>query len=498
MKSYFVRIIILVLMACSSIEHDRMIPNGFTIGGVISNNPGEVTLSLNGIEQTFIGPNFTFDQKETAGRPYVVQFVSSSTGQTCSIVNGIGNANSNINNVEVVCPSVLSGIIRFVDVSITGNLVIGDMNGDTNQDLIFSIRTLPGFPTGADQYLTRIMYGDGTVKFAKLEEVIGFGKPGLNKRGGYYLSTDLNGDNVDDFAYTGEAVIEAYAGSTQDQVSPLFSTTEYSGEPILSFDADANGFEDILSITRGGSNNSFFGLFKNDGSNLSAVNYIGTTLDDEPRALGIGQISNFTVADFDSNGEKDILTIINTQDNNDDDRLALGLFSGNGDGTFSYPNQLQLLPIQLHIGEFIFDIASKEIAAGDFDEDGDEDLAITSTNTIVQILINDGSGNFDALETVTVGTAPIHIKVEDFDQDTHLEFVSVYDKTHNLTIAYGVGDGTFDRTETIQLNGDVDLYDIAVANLDNNNFPDIAIGEQGPSPSDFGRGSVQIIFNPGQ
>ncbi|MEM8568908.1 MAG: VCBS repeat-containing protein, partial [Bacteroidota bacterium] len=162
--------------------------------------------------------------------------------------------------------------------------------------------------------------------------------------------------------------------------------------------ADGNGFKDILSITLGGSNINFFGLFKNSGSSLSPVSYIGTTLDDEPKALGIGQISNFTAADFNNNGHTDILAIITTTDINDDDRLALGLFSGQGDGTFNYPDELQLLPTQLHLGEFIFDIVSKEIATGDFDEDGDTDIAITSTNTILQLLTNDGSGVFTATE----------------------------------------------------------------------------------------------------
>lgn len=495
---HFTVVLFLVLQACGDSGDDSIDLNGFTIGGVISNNPGEITLSLNGIKQTFSGSNFTFNQRVTEGNPYLVQFISSSTGQTCSVINGIGTANANVDNVEVICSSSLNGVIRFVDVSVTGNLVIGDMNGDGHQDLIFSIRTLPGFPTGADQYLTRIMYGDGSGNFGNIVDVTGFGEPRLTKRGGYYISTDLNKDNIDDFVYTGDALIEAYAGLANGQPTALFNTTEYGGEPILSFDADGNGFKDILSITLGGSNINFFGLYKNNGSSLSSVNYIGTTLDDEPKALGIGQISNFTAADFNANGNTDILAVIITKDANDDERLALGLFSGQGDGTFDYPDQLQLLPIQLHVGEFIFDIESKEIAVGDFDEDSDLDLAITSTNTILQILRNDGDGTFTTTETITVGTAPIHIRVADFNQDIHLDLVSVNDETRNLTIAYGVGDGTFDDIETIQLDGDIDFYDIAIANLDNNDLPDIAIGEQGTNPSDFGRGSIQIIYNPGQ
>lgn len=488
-----------IIFSCSSDESGDIIPDGeLTIGGTISNNPGEVTLSLNGIEQNFAGSNFLFDLRLKEGDLYLVQFISSSTGQTCTINNGVGTANANVNDIEVVCSSSLSNVIRFVDVSVTGNLVIGDMNGDGHQDLIFSIRTLPGFPSGADQFLTRIMYGDGVGNFGSMVDITGFGEPRLTKRGGYYLSTDLNEDNIDDFVYTGDALIEAYAGATNGQSTALFNTSEYGGEPILSFDADGNGFKDILSITLGGSNINFFGLFKNSGSSLSPVSYIGTTLDDEPKALGIGQISNFTAADFNNNGHTDILAIITTTDINDDDRLALGLFSGQGDGTFNYPDELQLLPTQLHLGEFIFDIVSKEIATGDFDEDGDTDIAITSTNTILQLLTNDGSGVFTATEAITVGTAPIHIRVADFDQDAHLDLVSVNDETHNLTLVYGAGDGTFDRTETIQMDGDIDFYDIAIAHLDNNNFPDIAIGEQGTNPADFGRGSIQIIFNPGQ
>ncbi len=188
-----------------------------------------------------------------------------------------------------------------------------------------------------------------------------------------------------------------------------------------------------------------------------------------------------------------------------DTRLALALFSGNGDGSFNNPPAIDLISDDLFLGEFVFEESSKEIAFGDFDGDGYNDLAITSTTSFLQIFTNNGTGQFTAGQRVQVGNKPIHVRVADFDNDGIKDLASVNANSKSVVISLGNGDGTFadiadasGRAISIQLDGEVDLFDMDVADINADGFLDIVIAEDGTNPPDTGRGSIQIMLAPGR
>ncbi len=77
--------------------------NSYSIGGTISGNSGEISLSLNGNFERFSSNTFTFLNKVDEEESYSVTVSNPPTNQTCSVSNGTGLATTNITNITVEC-----------------------------------------------------------------------------------------------------------------------------------------------------------------------------------------------------------------------------------------------------------------------------------------------------------------------------------------------------------------------------------------------------------
>ncbi len=394
-------------------------------------------------------------------------------------------------------------VLRYVDAEVTGQVVSGDFNGDSLNDLVFTIRTLPEHISGGNNDMFRVTYGDGLGGFSGTTDIFRVGSSDSNKRGHQLIAGDLDGDSFDDFAISTGQILQVFSGSTSTPPS-LFNSTDISGAPLYSVDVDGNGFNDLISIVFGGSTRSLFNLYRNFGNgSFGNVEFISSIDDAEIIALNIGTPVNFTVGDFNGDAINDILSIVLTGSGNDT-HLALALFTGKNDGSFNNPTFINVLSDDLFLGEFAFELPSKEIAFGDFDGDGDNDIAITSTTSFLQVFLNDGAGQFNAAQRVQVGNKPIHVRVADFDNDGIEDLMSINANSKTVIISLGNGDGTFTditsndgRSISFQLDSDVDLFDVDITDLNADGFLDIVIAEDGTNPSDSGRGSIQIIFSPG-
>ena len=119
------------------------------------------------------------------------------------------------------------------------------------------------------------------------------------------------------------------------------------------------------------------------------------------------------------------------------------------------------------------------VATGDFNGDGIPDLAIASGagNTIVNVLLGNGDGTFQAASPITVGSQPFYIAVGDFNNDGNLDLAVANWAGNSVSILLGNGAGGFTAAQTIltgtgtgpvaivtaDFNGDGNL-DLAVAN----------------------------------
>ena len=118
------------------------------------------------------------------------------------------------------------------------------------------------------------------------------------------------------------------------------------------------------------------------------------------------------------------------------------------------------------------------MASGDFNRDGNPDIAVVSQNpNVVSIFLGNFGGGLNAGASYPVGNTPSGIVAADFNGDGLLDLAITNAQDNTITILLGNGDGTFQQGTTVSdpgtyptkivaadLNGDGHI-DLAVLNL---------------------------------
>ena len=133
-------------------------------------------------------------------------------------------------------------------------------------------------------------------------------------------------------------------------------------------------------------------------------------------------------------------------DFNNDGKLDLAMLSyslgetgcvciilGNGDGTFQ---PAKTNPIPLNPG------GSGYLAVGDFNGDGNVDIAAVNEET-VEIFLGNGDGTFQTPTSLSAGSDTMSLVVGDFNGDGYLDLAVVNNRSNNVSILLGNGNGTF-------------------------------------------------------
>jgi hypothetical protein len=96
------------------------------------------------------------------------------------------------------------------------------------------------------------------------------------------------------------------------------------------------------------------------------------------------------------------------------------------------------------------------IAVGDFNHDGNLDMAVASAysnagvfNTDLLVLLGNGDGTFQPGVGYAVGTAPNFVAVADFNHDGNLDLVVSNSQSDTVSVLLGNGDGTFQPALTL-------------------------------------------------
>jgi FG-GAP-like repeat len=155
---------------------------------------------------------------------------------------------------------------------------------------------------------------------------------------------------------------------------------------------------------------------------------------------------------------------------------------GNGDGTFQKPLRV---PVSAPIS----------LAAGDFNEDGNLDLAVVEGNGTgdgtVALFLGDGKGGFKLSASYLLGPVSVGIAVADFNGDGHLD-VAVTNKgftgPRNVMTFFGDGHGKLRGRKTYKMKGAP--FGIAGGDLNGDHYPDLAV-------ADVTLGNVVVLLNDG-
>ncbi len=165
-------------------------------------------------------------------------------------------------------------------------------------------------------------------------------------------------------------------------------------------------------------------------------------------------------ADFNGDGKLDLAV---TEGNN------VAVLLGNGDGTFQ--------------PEVTYPVGSTpaSIAVGDFNGDGCPDLAVANLNGTangesISVLLNkcDGSGQFVVSSFAVATTYPRFIAVGDFNGDGNLD-LAVADFNGTVWVALGNGDGTFKPPVSYTVGSAYSEYSVAVGYFNADGNLDLAV-----------------------
>lgn len=156
---------------------------------------------------------------------------------------------------------------------------------------------------------------------------------------------------------------------------------------------------------------------------------------------------------------------------------VVSIFLGKGDGTFQPP-----VLYSAGAGPY-------SIAVADFNGDGNLDLAVDdfAISGTVSILLGNGDGTFQPAKTYATPSAPFFVSVGDFNGDHILDLVVV--ASPYISILLGNGDGTFQNA--IDFKPLQDPVGVGLGDFNHDGKLDLAIGEQ------FGGSQLQIYFGNG-
>ena len=381
------------------------------------------------------------------------------------------------------------------------SIIIGDFNGDNQLDVAVS-----NYHTSDISVL--IGFNNGSFAIPTIHSV------GIDSNPVGMTAGDFDNDNQSDIAVvnygTNNVIVLTGYGIRQSDDPTTYSTGIASLPNQIAIGDLNNDTKLDLVVVDYGSNDASIFIGYGDGSFQDQIAY-STGDGSAPFAL--------TVADMDNDHQLDIVVgYSNTE--------SLGILYGYGNGTFDSVvtyftgnlSSLRSLIVDDFNNDNHFDIAFADyftdsfgilfgfgdrtfvnltkyscgdhshpffIAAGDFNNDGQSDIAIANygTNNIV-IFLGSRNGTFTLTTICSTGvdSLPYMITIADLNKDNNLDIIVANSGTSNVGIFFGLGNSSFTIQMTYSTGSNswpswicVDDFntdgwlDLAVANSNNNN-----------------------------
>ena len=309
-------------------------------------------------------------------------------------------------------------------------VAVGDFNGDGKLDLVLSMYftyfycevvykgKCGGYEANVYSYFfVWLGNGDGTFGPGGSQSPHNFSGP--------FAVGDFNGDGKLDLAASNPTSIpNAVAVFLGNGDGTLQAPVMYgpAGDPHQMVAGDLNGHGKLdLVLTDFNSGGVGVLLGNGDGTFQTAVDY------------GAGSdLSALAMADFNGDGKPDVAVTNNVTGNG---AGTVTVLLGNGDGTLSEAPEYQLGSSGNPLS----------VAAGDFNGDGNLDLAVADWNATtpgVSVLLGNGDGTYQPAVLYAAGNQPSSVAFGDFNGDGKLDLVAANDGG-GVSVLLGNGDGTF-------------------------------------------------------
>jgi len=322
-------------------------------------------------------------------------------------------------------------------------LAVADFNGDGNLDI-----AVTNSGSAANAVSVFLGKGDGTFG-TKKNYTTGKQPQGI-------AVADVNGDTIPDIVVTNvlDGTVSVLLGKGDGTFKPQVAYTA-GGNPLSVAIGDLNGdgIKDLV-VANSTDNDVSVLLGKGNGTFGGPITYLTATT---PVSVAI--------ADFNGDGNNDI-AVADQQGNSQGSTVSVLLSDGKGS-------------FQTHV-EYYTAATPTGVIAGDFDGDGNVDLAVsTSVGNTISVLWNkgDGSGTFVGQVNAGTGDTPNGLAAGDFNRDGTMDLVSVNSGDNTVSLVLNNGNRTFQARADYPAGADP--YSIAAADFNGDGVLDLAVANTG-------------------
>jgi hypothetical protein len=276
------------------------------------------------------------------------------------------------------------------------------------------------------------------------------------------VAADLNGDGCMDLAsvYQSWGEVSVFLNGCDGTMIPFADYGVSSSLPITltALDVEGDGDMDLAAAGDTGA----VSILINNGSAVFSQD-MGRSFD------AGGTVFDLEAADLNNDGFMDLMILDWSVD-------VLKIFLNDSIGNFTIDSTYALAQVF-------------RLAHADFNDDGFEDIVITPFSPeVIYVLLNDGNGQFSINSyPVTPGSFPFYVTTGDFDHDDDMDIiVSNYDNSY-FTMVPNNGDGSFGEAQDFPVFNTISTG-IQSADVDNDGDLDIIT-------SDLYSGYVTISLN---
>ena len=395
-------------------------------------------------------------------------------------MNGDGNldllvANNNTSSITLLTGDGKGSFSKPVNLSVGRTpvaVLAGDFNRDGKSDFVSS---------NLDGHTVSVVFGKGNGKFLDVSPIADNAGPVQ------MVSADFNHDGITDLATVN-------AGNSQDgntvsvffgQVGAKFSrqlALKVGTDPLSLATADFNndGLPDIVAAN--------FGTYPDDPGGISVLLNKGNGSFQPAASFPAGDFPDFVAAaDFNRDGNQDVVV---SDFGTNVGVAGISVLSGDGKGGFSAP---------VKVGPDI-DFAF-QVLTGDFDNDGNPDIAYSSSgiNDSVSVLLGDGKGSFAPAKTVTSSFFVFTFTTGDFNHDNLADFA--VEEGGVIEMLLGQGNGRYQSAGFVD-EGEAALFSaiqsLAVGDFNKDGFLDLAAPDVFSDNVSVLLGNGDGTFQPGQ